>query len=323
MSLSSSTAAGLLRPEQLGPLIVQPLKAASTAMQISTNVDTLSPSFRLPVVVSDPAGGWYSEGADIDLTDAEITEIDVVPAACKILSKISNQLANDSSPAAAQVVGQGMARDIARRIDLAFFGNTTQNGPSGLLSLSDVQTVDGGTMTNLDAFAEAISLAESVGSVTTAFCASAATVLDLAQLKALTATAHSPTSHCYSQTRRSPPGDQFSASPCTACPSGRLPTASSGPSTRRKPSSSSGRMSRWRSTAPSTSAVTRWRCGPSSASASATPTKKPSSRSSSTAKPAKGLVAAPAPWLSARKGFHVPQGPRTAGAATITPQADR
>jgi HK97 family phage major capsid protein len=184
MSLSSTSAAGIIRPDVVGPLIIEPLKTASTAMTITTNVSTLSPFFRLPIVVTDAAGGWYAEGSDLDLTDADVTEITVTPGKCAVLSKISNELANDSSPAAAQVVGEGMARDIARRLDAAFFGNTTANGPSGLQSLAGVQHVDGGTLADLDAFAEAISLAENVGSTVTAFCASAATVLHLSQLKA-------------------------------------------------------------------------------------------------------------------------------------------
>lgn len=184
MALDSSSAAGILRVEDVGPLILEPLQAASTAMAVASNVSTGSSSFRIPIVVSDAAGGWYSEGADINLTDADISEIDVTPTKCAVLSKISNELANDSSPAAAQLIGQGMARDLARRIDIAFFANATVNGPSGLLSLSENQTVDGGSLTDLDPFAEAISKAEGVGSTVTAFIASANDALHLSQLKA-------------------------------------------------------------------------------------------------------------------------------------------
>ena len=184
MALNTSTGAGLLVPESVGQLIIEPLKDASTALAVSTNVTTGSNSFRIPVVVADPAGGWYPEGGDISLTDAEISEINVVPTKLAVLSKISNELANDSSPAAATIIGQGMARDIARKIDAAFFASTTQYGPSGLLSLTDHQTVDGGSLTDLDPFAEAISKAEGVGSTVTAFVASATDALHLSQLKA-------------------------------------------------------------------------------------------------------------------------------------------
>lgn len=185
MALSNASAAGIVRPDQVGPLIVEPLKAASTATSVTTVVATSSPSFRLPIVVADAAGGWYSEGADIDLADADITELVITPRKCAVLSKISNELANDTSPAAAQVVGEGMARDLARRVDAAFFGNTVADGPSGLLSLPGVQHVDAGSaFFDLDPFAEAISKMENVGATATAFCASAATVLALSQLKA-------------------------------------------------------------------------------------------------------------------------------------------
>ncbi|MCB1288291.1 MAG: phage major capsid protein [Mycobacterium sp.] len=205
MALNSQTGAGIIVPESVGPLIVDPLKAASTAIAISTNVSTSSPSFRIPIVAADPAGGWYAEGSDISLTDAEIAEINVVPKKMAVLSKISNELANDSSPAAAQVIGEGMSRSIARKLDAAFFGNTVANGPSGLLSLSDVSTVAGGDLTDLDPFAEAISALEAIGCEATAFVASATDTLHLQTLKAFDGATQS------NQPLLSPTGDATSA----------------------------------------------------------------------------------------------------------------
>ena len=77
-------------------------------------------------------------------------------------------------------------RDLARRVEQAFFGNLVTNGPSGLLSLgNNVQKVAvAGTLADLDWPAEAISLAENVGATVTAFCASSATVLALSKLRA-------------------------------------------------------------------------------------------------------------------------------------------
>lgn len=183
MALLSTTAAGIIRPEDVGELIVEPIRAASTAFQVSTNVTTSSPEFRLPRVVADAGVGWYSEGSNIDETTPDVDELTIHVKACKALVKISVELADDSSPAAAAVVGDGLARNLARAIDTAYFGNTVSNGPSGLLSLADVQHVDAGSLLDLDAFAEAQSKMESVGSKVTAFCASATTVLRLSQLK--------------------------------------------------------------------------------------------------------------------------------------------
>ena len=102
------------------------------------------------------------------------------------LTVITNELANDSDPAALQVVGDGLVRDLQTKIDAAFFANTTSNGPSGLGSLTSVQHVASGSIADLDWAAEAISLAETVGVQLSAFVANPATVLDIQTLKVAT-----------------------------------------------------------------------------------------------------------------------------------------
>jgi hypothetical protein len=93
------------------------------------------------------------------------------------------------SPAATAVVGDGLVRSIARKCDLAFFGTVTTNGPNGLGSLSDAQTVSAGsTFTNLDSAVEAQSKLERVGSTVTAFCASFETVRQLSEIKTFVGT---------------------------------------------------------------------------------------------------------------------------------------
>src|SRR5262245_18699456 len=116
MALLSPGAAGIIRPEQVGPLIIEPLKDASIAFQISTLVPTESPDLRFPIVVQDAQAGWTAEGADITPTDPDTDELVVTPKKCAALVKVSNELANDSSPAAAQVVGDGLVRDLARKV---------------------------------------------------------------------------------------------------------------------------------------------------------------------------------------------------------------
>ena len=138
------------------------------------------------MITADPSAGWFAEGEEITPSDATVDEVIVVPSKVAGLSIISRELAEDSTPEAAQVVGDGLARDLARKIDAAFFANTTANGPDGLLSLTP-QTVDtGGTIANTDPFAEALSLAENEGAVITAFVANPADVLTLAKVKKAT-----------------------------------------------------------------------------------------------------------------------------------------
>jgi hypothetical protein len=81
-------------------------------------------------------------------TDADLDEVIVTPSKVAGLTVISRELAEDTTPEAAEVVGDGLARDIARRIDQAFFGNLAAPAPPGLGSLSttagNVQLVRGG-----------------------------------------------------------------------------------------------------------------------------------------------------------------------------------
>jgi HK97 family phage major capsid protein len=196
MSLLEATAGGIVVPEMVGPLVLQPLRQRSTAIQVCTEVTTDSPKFRLPVVELDAAANWLAESQDITETDPTIGEEVVTPLKVGALTKVSNELANDSSPAATSVVGDGLVRSIARKVDLAFFGNTTALGPNGLQSLTGIATVNAGsTWQNFDWATEAQSQLERVGSTVTAFCASFETVRQLSEVKQFvgtTATSNEP-----------------------------------------------------------------------------------------------------------------------------------
>ncbi|MEO3757067.1 phage major capsid protein [Mycobacterium sp. B14F4] len=175
---------GILTPEEVGELVVRPIIAASTALQVCNVVPTDSGDFRIPIIADDAGAQWVAEAADIPLDDADVTEEIVRPTKVAGLTKVSSELAQDSSPAATQVVGESIARSIARQIDLAFFSNTTANGPDGLLSLGATQFVTAGSgFTNVDPFTEAASLVEGVGGNVTAWCTNASTALVLATLK--------------------------------------------------------------------------------------------------------------------------------------------
>ncbi|MCZ0727197.1 phage major capsid protein [Mycolicibacterium iranicum] len=182
MPLYTNNAAGILTPEEVGALVVQPVERASVAMQIATVVQTDSGEFRIPIVTNDAIAAWTPEGSDITPSDAGVDEITVKPDKLAALSIISNELANDSSPAAKELVGASIGRDLARKVDAAFFALSTANGPDGIESIT-YQSTTTTTLTNTDAFAEAISLAENEGATVTAFVANSATVLALSKVK--------------------------------------------------------------------------------------------------------------------------------------------
>ncbi|AZI58387.1 phage major capsid protein [Nakamurella antarctica] len=187
MTLYSPQANGSFLPFDVGALIVQPVTTESIATRISTVVKTGAQTFRIPIVSADPTAAWTAEGAEIAPSDPTLTELIVTPKKLAGLTVISNELAHDSSPEAAKVVGDGLARDLARKIDAAFFAATTVNGPSGVKSLTTTVVSAGGNWSNVDPFTEAQYAAEGAGTTITAFVANPADALLLAKLKAATA----------------------------------------------------------------------------------------------------------------------------------------
>lgn len=181
---TTATASALLRPEQVEALLVLPALSASVAANVSNVVRTSSTEHRLPVITEDPSAKWTVEGAEIVPSDLMVDEIVVKPSKLAALSIISRELADDSSPAAATSVGLGMARDIARQIDAAYFGNLAAPAPKGLASIVGFSPIDAGaSFADLDSFHAGISAAEQVGASITSWACSPATALVLAQLK--------------------------------------------------------------------------------------------------------------------------------------------
>src|SRR5580765_4789204 len=153
MTMNRTNGAAILAPEQVGELLVQPAMDMSVAAQVSTVVTITGSSFRIPMVQTDPSAAWVAEGAEIPVSDAVLAEDNLVPAKLAGLTIITSELADDSSPEASQQVGLGLARDIARKLDGAYFGtkgaSTVQ--PAGLADLSGFTAVSAGAaFTNCD-----------------------------------------------------------------------------------------------------------------------------------------------------------------------------
>src|SRR3954468_6880718 len=123
MTLTTGTAGPLLTPEQVEDLLVLPVLAASVALNplVSTVVRLTGSTYRIPKVTADPSAAWVAEGAEIPVSDLTTNELVVTPSKVAGLSVITSELAEDSSPEASTEVGAGLARDIARKVDAAFF----------------------------------------------------------------------------------------------------------------------------------------------------------------------------------------------------------
>ena len=183
---TTSTAASLLRPEQVNELIVQPLTLASVAMQASTVAQTESTEYRIPVLTGDPDASWVPEAAEIPVDDATFDEVVVAPKKVAALSVLSNELIDDSSPEASAVIGQRLVQSLVRKVDASWFAAATANGPAGLGSITPSETYAGAAYANIDAFLEAITAAEAEGAQVNSFVTHPNTALALAKLKKAT-----------------------------------------------------------------------------------------------------------------------------------------
>lgn len=168
-------------------LIIQPLEDESVATQVTTLARQADHThdYRIPVVTADPTAAWTAEGEEITTSTASLAEEIVTPRKLAGLTVVTRELAEDTSPGAQEVVGQGLVRDIARKLDAAFFGSNTEAKdvqPRGLEDVEGVTTVTG-AFTNTDVFSEALSKAEAHGATITAWVTDPDTALTLAKVK--------------------------------------------------------------------------------------------------------------------------------------------
>lgn len=170
-------------PEQIARLIVLPVTQRSVALQVATVIQTGGHGLRVPLVDTDPTAGWTAEGVEITPSDADLGEALIEFHKVAGLTIITNELASDSSPAAAQVVGDGLARDIARKLDAAFFGALALPAPSGLAALVGTTPISSAAFVDLDPFLDAQSAAETNGATITAWVANPADALAIAKIR--------------------------------------------------------------------------------------------------------------------------------------------
>lgn len=186
MANNTTNSRPILAPEQVAELLVTPTLGESIAAQVANVVmtDATASSFRIPSVQSDPSASWVLEGEEIPISEAAFGETIATFSKLAGVTIITNELAEDSSPEASAAIGAGLARDMARKLDAAWFGKLAAPAPAGLGSLKNVSTVAAGpAITNTDPFVEAIAAADVVGAQLTSFVANPADALALAKVK--------------------------------------------------------------------------------------------------------------------------------------------
>lgn len=174
MTLSTTNSNRSFLTSEVTSLVVEPARALSIATQITTGISSNSHELRVPILTEDPSAEWTGEGQEITISDAAVDEAVATFDKISGLTIVTNELANDSSPAAADMVGEGLARDIARKIDAAFFGSKGTNTlqPAGLEDLNGTNLISvADEWANIDPFLEAEFAAASADAQLTAWVA--------------------------------------------------------------------------------------------------------------------------------------------------------
>ncbi|GAB3742458.1 phage major capsid protein [Microlunatus parietis] len=188
MPMYTADAAQAWLPQDIGDLVTRPVTQESVAITAAGSIRASEDanSYRVPLVAADPTAAWTAEGAEITATDAQFDEVADTFHKLAGLTIISRELAEDTSPDAAQQVGFGLARDIARKLDAAFFGSRGASTlqPLGLADLTGTNTIDAGAAWgNADPFTEAVYAAEGEGAALSAFVANPVDALALSSIK--------------------------------------------------------------------------------------------------------------------------------------------
>ncbi|KLU10627.1 phage major capsid protein [Kocuria sp. SM24M-10] len=185
MSTNTSTAPRAWLPEDVLSLVVQPVGEESIAARAGAYRTGLTGNaLRVPLVTADPTAAWVGEGEEIPVSQNELDEAEAAYRKLAGLSVVSTELADDTDPDAAQEIGRGLVRDIARKLDHALFNDAGAKAPAGLATLAGVSSVAAPVeLTNLDPYISAKFKAAAVGAQLAAFVLSPNDAEELALLK--------------------------------------------------------------------------------------------------------------------------------------------
>ena len=188
MASTNLSTTRIISPQQYGTLIDQSIKSKSIAARSSTVLQIDNESVRFPILGDGLTATWKAELEDIDLSDMSLTQVEVRPSKVAGMSRLSAELADDSSPAAAELVGRGLAEQISERIDATWFaGAAVAPAPAGIESITPTKVAqDPAAITNLDAFISARFAAETNRATLTNWIVSPTVAEKISQLKTQT-----------------------------------------------------------------------------------------------------------------------------------------
>lgn len=191
--MAFSETLNILRAEETGSLLIEPLSEGSVAMRVSNVIATNEERYRVPKIVTDPTAGWVDENEDIPESEVAGDNVTTRPAKVAGLVFLPNELVEDSDPNAAALAGRRLVQGIISKVDEAFFAQAPgeedpdyeDERPGGLESIDDADlSVIDADPTNLDSYIDALAEAESQGTTPDSWAMHPTTARALAKIKA-------------------------------------------------------------------------------------------------------------------------------------------
>jgi len=125
-ALSEAGEGGELVPAELATWIIQKQSEYGVFRRNAQIVPMGSSSLQVPEVTDDLTIYCPGEGAEITDSDMSFSQVALVPRKLACLAKVSSELAEDSAVAVGEVVGQSIARSMAKAEDrCGFLGDGT------------------------------------------------------------------------------------------------------------------------------------------------------------------------------------------------------
>lgn len=144
----------------IGDLVDQTVRAKAVAAAISQPFSTERPAVDFPLLTTPVTTGFVAELADLPLSNIDTGSVTATAFKLAGATQASSEMLDDMNPQVAEQIGASLADNIIWSLDTAVLGNTTTNGPSGLLSLASGTVDSGASLTNLDPFIAAVFAAQ-------------------------------------------------------------------------------------------------------------------------------------------------------------------
>lgn len=122
-----------ITPEAWQAYVLEHLSAASVVLASgATRITTAQRMVHVPRITSNGSADWFGELEDINVGDPTGDELVLTPKKCAALTKLSNEVIDDSDPSVLDAVGTAMTRAVALKADRALLGGAGGKEPLGV-----------------------------------------------------------------------------------------------------------------------------------------------------------------------------------------------